>query len=155
MEQKSLDGDPRIVDLLGARSSHLITDFAAVAVDAVSDAVEKAALHAVDFNERKILYVAVDLDGSVTGLFAQVVPEVIAASCREIIQRLRDLHAVSVINEAVERAVTSAEVYFIGLSEPRDEAPDIAYGSNIHKYRAFAAEKAMDILGFFLAGAVA
>ena len=113
MEEQSLDGDSGIVDLLLAGFSHLVADFAAVTVDAVADTVDEALLHAVYFNEGKILNILVDLLGSVAGLLAEVVPEVVARSCREEVKRLYDVDAVGVIDEAVERTVAAAEIEFV------------------------------------------
>ena len=113
VEKKTLDGDTRIVDLLFTGSSFLVTDLTAVTVNAVTDAVEEPALHAVNFNEGKIFDVFVDLHGSVADLLAQVVPEVVARSCREEVERLYDVDPVGVVDEAVERTVAAAEIEFV------------------------------------------
>ena len=113
MEEEALDGDACVVDILVARFSLLIADFAAVAVDAVADAVDEALLHAVDLNEGEILNIFVDLNGGIADLLTEVVPEVITGSCREEVERLSDLDAFCVIDEAVESTVTAAEIELV------------------------------------------
>ena len=113
MEEQAFDGDACIVDLLFACFSLLVADFAAVTVDAVTDAVDEALLHSVNFNEGKILNVIVDLNGSVADLPAQVVPEVISCSCGEEVEGLYDVDSVGVIDEAVERTVAAAEIELV------------------------------------------
>ena len=77
----TLDGNGGIVHGLLGFCTVSVTDLAAIAVDTVADAVEEAALQAVDVHHGKIGEVFVDTEGWLVGRTAQVVHEIVARAC--------------------------------------------------------------------------
>ena len=139
MEQKTFDCDSGIVDLLLAGFSHLVADFAAVTVDAVADTVDEALLHAVNFYEGKVFNVFIDLNGSVADFLAEIVPEVVACSCREEVEGLDDVDPVGVVDEAVERTVAAAEIELVIRIEACKESIGISDLCDVFEFQFLAA----------------
>ena len=83
--------------------------FTAIAVDAVADAVQEGVRLALDFDFREILQVFVDADGGVARFAVQILPEVVAAACGEVINIVPDVQPGGIVDEAVQRAVAAAD----------------------------------------------
>ena len=85
MEQQPLDSNGGIIDVLFPLHPHLVAHLAAVTVDSVADAIKEPAFLALNLHHRQIFQIIVEQDHSVHGILTNIVPEIIAGTCRKII----------------------------------------------------------------------
>ena len=86
-----------------------VTHLAAVAVDAEAHVVEEAVALALDLHEEETLDIGANRKGlGVEGL-VQVAEEIVARTAGGVQDILSDMHAVGVVDEAVQGSVTTEQ----------------------------------------------
>ena len=109
VKQQALDGDGRIIHGLVGLAAQSVADLAAVAVNAVADAVEEAPVLSVHRDCGQIAQMLRHGDRVRALLEAEIMQEVVSAAGGEIIELLREGHAVRVVEKAVQRAVAARD----------------------------------------------
>ena len=84
VEQQTLDRDGRVVDRLVRRPAQAVANLAAVAVNAVADAVEEPPRLPVDRHGRQVFQIRPQRKRRGVSRLVQIVQEVVAASGRVI-----------------------------------------------------------------------
>ena len=130
-KQQTLDGNGGIIDGLVRFQSLFVADFATIAVNAIPDAVEKIACHAIDRNGRQVLKVWIKQEGRVIpGAFC-IAQEVVAAPGCEVIDVPCGRLAAHVVDKVVQRALAPGK-YHGRLGGKRVQVrPDIGNGCYI------------------------
>ena len=121
VEQQALDGDGGVVNRLVRVLALTVALLAAIAVDAVADAVDKFARLSLDRHGRQVREVGVDFLGSIARLFVQVCPEIVAAARRVVVDGVFKIVAVDVVDQIVERAVAAADADLVAGVELREK----------------------------------
>lgn len=109
VEQQALDGDGGIVDGLVALFSLLIAHLAAVAVDAVADAVQESVALALHLHGGQAQQIFFQREGFAALGLAQVREEIVAAAGGVIINFIRDVQALRVVDEPIQGAVSAGK----------------------------------------------
>ena len=122
VEQQALDGDRGIIyGLVHRRHSLLVADLAAVAVEAVADAVDKATRLAVYRDGRQILEIFLDGEGRLADFLAEIVQEIVARADGVIEDLVREVQPVRLVDEVVDRAVAAGQDHTVLGSETAQE----------------------------------
>ena len=109
VEQQALDRDGRVVDGLIRRPAQAVADLAAVAVDAVADAVEEPPRLPVDRHGRQVFQIWPQRKRRGVSRLVQIVQEVVAASGRVIENVIFKHVIICLVQEAVDRAVAAGQ----------------------------------------------
>lgn len=109
MKQQALHRNGRVVHRLCGNFPLTVALQTAVAVNTVADAVEEIAAHAVYIHGRQPLQIPVNGLRRVTGLSADVGEKIVAAAGGKVVDMAADLELGGVVDEAVQRSVSSGD----------------------------------------------
>lgn len=155
VEEQALDRNAGIVDRLRGRRAELVAHLAAVAVDAVADAVEEAVGAALDRHRGQIFQIFFHRERRRALFLAEIMQEIVSAADAEIEQLVRDADARRVVDEAVERAVAAAEHHVLIRRDRAEEILIIGDFRHIMVGQRRALQHGIQPVCLFLAVAVA
>ena len=154
VEEKTLDGDGSVVDGLIWLTSEFISNFAAVAVNAVTNSIDEAVLLSIHFNYRKVFDIFVYRKGTV--VFWNHIPgKVIAASHRIVENSARYLQTFSVVYESVEGSVSPRDDETVAVSDGSKKGFVVSDGWYVYERALFIWKYFFHLQGSFLALAIA
>ena len=148
MEQQPLDGNRRVIDVFFSLYAEPVARLTAVAVDSVADAVQEAAFLSLYFDNRQLFQIIVEQDHSVHGILANVIPEVVAGACREIVHRPVQHTAAVAVDKMIQRAVAAGQ-HDRFLHRQTGQKISRVHPGNIPVFHLLPLNLLLDLPGFF------
>lgn len=142
MKQQALDRNGRVIDLFSACIAQRVAFFTAVAVNAVSDAVQKAVCMAASLHERELFPIEVDADRLRPLFQTEVTQKIVPASDGVIIDRIGEHRLRRVVQKAIERAVTACEDHLCRRPDAVEKIRIAFNGGDVPEFQFLCADGA-------------